>query len=64
MIPFQPRSGETILAPGASPGFSPKRREPRSGDTTIVPPLTGLTLALKLIHGLAPVARIVSPLRG
>src|SRR5438876_5959938 len=64
----QPRSGETTLATGVSPWYAAKHKaspvgtaQTRSG---IVPSLRDWILARFSFHGLTPVARIVSPLRG
>src|SRR5436190_17207365 len=63
-----PRSGETTLATGFNPWTKlsrvPPAPEGRHNLTSCAAAPRLVTLAEFLIHGLKPVARVVSPLRG
>ena len=63
----KPRSGETILATGVSPWFLISIRTSPVGAAQCLElcrPYGAVSFNLTAFHGLAPVARIVSPLRG
>src|SRR5919198_991534 len=63
----KPRSGETTLATGVSPwkAKSVTNQSRRDGTTrALCAAPMGLHLKWRKFHGLTPVARVVSPLRG